>query len=79
MNEAVDHVISSLTKRGRQRGFLTMAEVQQELEDAEAPEESFESVLDTLRGQGIKLTEEGPEVEVDLSEVSESAVSDPVR
>ncbi|HLU52588.1 MAG TPA: sigma-70 family RNA polymerase sigma factor [Acidimicrobiia bacterium] len=79
MNEAVEQVISSLTKRGRQRGFLTMAEVQQELEDAEAPAESFESVLDTLRGQGIKLTEEGPEVEVDLSEVSEAAVSDPVR
>ncbi|MFO7292781.1 MAG: sigma-70 family RNA polymerase sigma factor [Actinomycetes bacterium] len=79
MSEAVEQVISSLTKRGRQRGFLTMAEVQQELEDAEAPEESFESVLDTLRGQGIKLTEEGPEVEVDLSEVSETAVSDPVR
>jgi len=79
MSEAVEQAISSLTKRGRQRGFLTMAEVQQELEDAEAPEESFESVLDTLRGQGIKLTEEGPEVEVDLSEVSETAVSDPVR
>lgn len=74
-----DSVIAALIKRGRQRGFLTMAEVQQELEDADAPAESFEPVLDQLRAKGIKLTEEGPEVEVDLEEVSEAAVSDPVR
>ncbi|HEX2155061.1 MAG TPA: sigma-70 family RNA polymerase sigma factor [Acidimicrobiia bacterium] len=79
MSEVVDHVIGALTKRGRQRGFLTMAEVQQELEDAEASGESFESVLETLRSRGIKLTEEGPEVEMDLDDVTDIAVSDPVR
>ena len=79
MTEAIDQVIAALTKRGKQRGFLTMAEVQQELEDAEASGESFESVLDTLRSKGIDLTEEGPEVEMNLDEVSEIAVSDPVR
>src|SRR5690606_28126597 len=62
-----------------QRGFLTMAEVQQELEDAEAPGEAFEAMLETLRGKGIKLTEEGPEVEMNLDEVTDIAVSDPVR
>ena len=75
----LEEVIAILMKRGRQRGFLTMAEVQQELEDAEASGESFESVLETLRSRGIKLTEEGPEVEVNLDEVTEIAVSDPVR
>src|SRR5690606_6966577 len=79
MTDAVEHVIAALTKRGRQRGFLTMAEVQQELEDAEAAGEAFESVLENLRSKGIKLTEEGPEVEVNLDEVTEIAVSDPVR
>ncbi len=74
-----DQVTSALTKRGRQRGFLTMAEVQTELEDAEAPGEAFESVLETLRSRGIKLTEEGPEVGINLDEVTEIAVSDPVR
>ena len=75
----IEQVIDGLTKRGKQRNFLTMAEVQQELEDAEAPGESFESVLETLRARGIRLTEEGPEVEVSLDEVSEVALSDPVR
>ncbi len=79
MSEAVDNVIVALTKRGQQRGFLTMAEVQQDLEDAEATGESFESVLETLRSRGIKLTEEGPDVEMNLDEVSEIAISDPVR
>ena len=79
MTESIDQVTAVLTKRGRQRGFLTMAEVQQELEDAEAAGESFESVLETLRSRGIKLTEEGPEVEISLDEVTEIAVSDPVR
>ncbi len=79
MSEAVDEVIVALTKRGKQRGFLTMAEVQQDLEDAEATGESFESVLETLRSRGIDLTEEGPEVEMNLDEVSEIAISDPVR
>ncbi|MFP3914860.1 MAG: sigma-70 family RNA polymerase sigma factor [Actinomycetota bacterium] len=79
MTEVVDQVIAALMKRGRQRGFLTMAEVQQELEDAEAPGEAFESVLETLRSRGLKLTEEGPEAEMDLEQVTEIAISDPVR
>ena len=79
MSETLEAVIAALTKRGRQRGFLTMAEVQQELEDAEASGESFENVLETLRGRGIRLTEEGPEVEMNLDEVTDIAVSDPVR
>ena len=72
-------VTGNLIKRGKHRGFLTMAEVQQELEEIEAPGEAFEKVADELRGRGIRLTEEGPEVAEEVIEVSEISVSDPVR
>jgi RNA polymerase primary sigma factor len=72
-------VTAALIKRGNHRGFLTMAEVQQELEDIEAPGEAFEKVADELRLKGIKLMEEGPGVVEETIEVSQISVSDPVR
>jgi RNA polymerase primary sigma factor len=79
VNEELSKVIAALVKRGKHRGFLTMAEVQQELEDAEAAGEAFEEVADTLRAQGIRLTEEGPGVTEEFIEVGQISVSDPVR
>jgi RNA polymerase primary sigma factor len=79
VNEELSKVVAALVKRGKHRGFLTMAEVQQELEDAEAPGEAFEEVADTLRAQGIRLTEEGPGVTEEFIEVGQISVSDPVR
>jgi RNA polymerase primary sigma factor len=70
---------NALVKRGNHRGFLTMAEVQQELEDVEAPGEAFEKVADELRLKGIKLVEEGPGVIEETISVSAGSVSDPVR
>ena len=70
---------SELIKRGNHRGFLTMAEVQQELEDIEAHGEAFEKVADNLRLKGIKLLEEGPAVTEEVVEVGQISVSDPVR
>ena len=72
-------VTAALVKRGNHRGFLTMAEVQQELEDIEAHGEAFERVADELRLKGIKLMEEGPAVIEENIEVSQISVSDPVR
>lgn len=72
-------VTAALLKRGNHRGFLTMAEVQQELEDIEAPGVAFEKVADELRLKGIRLTEEGPGVVEENIEVSQISVSDPVR
>jgi RNA polymerase primary sigma factor len=69
----------ALIKRGNHRGFLTMAEVQQELEDIEATGEAFEKVADELRHKGIKLVEEGPGVIEETINVSGGSVSDPVR
>ena len=79
MSEQLTAVTSALIKRGNHRGFLTMAEVQQELEDIEAPGEAFEKVADDLRLKGIKLQEEGPDVLEEVIEVSQISVSDPVR
>jgi RNA polymerase primary sigma factor len=79
VNEELSKVVAALVKRGKHRGFLTMAEVQQELEDAEASGEAFEQVADALRSQGIKLTEEGPGVTEEFVEVGQISVSDPVR
>ena len=79
MNEELSKVVAALVKRGKHRGFLTMAEVQQELEDAEAPGEAFEKVADGLRSQGMRLTEEGPGVTEEFIEVGQISVSDPVR
>jgi RNA polymerase primary sigma factor len=79
MMDQLNSVVDLLVKRGKHRGFLTMAEVQQELEDAEASGEAFEKVADTLRTQGIRLTEEGPGVVEEFVQVSQISVSDPVR
>jgi RNA polymerase primary sigma factor len=79
MTQELSNVTSALIKRGNHRSFLTMAEVQQELEDIEAPGEAFEKVADELRLKGIRLVEEGPAVIEEVIEVSQISVSDPVR
>jgi RNA polymerase primary sigma factor len=79
MSKDLARVTSELLKRGNHRGFLTMAEVQQELEDIEAPGEAFEKVADELRLKGIRLTEEGPQASEGVIHVSQISVSDPVR
>jgi RNA polymerase primary sigma factor len=58
---------------------LTVAEVQQELEEAEASPEAFERAVDMLRSKGIELTEEEPEHEHGLDTTDDVWVSDPVR
>ncbi len=79
MSADLTKVTAALIKRGNHRGFLTMAEVQQELEDIEAHGEAFEKVADELRLKGIRLQEEGPAVHEEVVEVSQISVSDPVR
>ncbi|MEX0699974.1 MAG: sigma-70 family RNA polymerase sigma factor [Acidimicrobiia bacterium] len=79
MSEDIERLVESLLRRGRQRGFLTVAEVQQELEEAEASPEAFERAVDILRSQGIELTEEEPEHDHGLETIEDVWVSDPVR
>ena len=80
MHELIEGVITELTKRGQQRGFLTMAEVQQELEEAEAPVDAFEAVVDRLRGVDIRIREDGPHVsDTTMADEERISLSDPVR
>ena len=80
MTDTANGVIELLVLRGGQRGFLTMGEVQQELEDAKAPADSFERVLDALKAAEVRIEEDGPEAWDDLHTNDDFiVVSDPVR
>jgi RNA polymerase primary sigma factor len=81
VNEAAARVLEDLTQRGRQRGFLIMTEVQQDLEDAEAPAESFDEVFIELRGLGITIREDSNDALAATALTSDELVhvSDPVR
>jgi RNA polymerase primary sigma factor len=81
MTEATSLAEDVLIVRGRQRGFLLVGEVQQELEDVEAPPDSFEEVFTALLEAGIDVREESEDIYAD-SEISGEElvhVSDPVR
>jgi RNA polymerase primary sigma factor len=76
----VEAVLEDLESRARQRGFLMMAEVQQELEDVEAPPEAFERVFDALKAAEVEIREDTPEAIFGvLPSADEIEVSDPVR
>ena len=81
MNEVVSQVFADLSTRGRQRGFLIMTEIQQELEDAEAPAESFDEVFVALRENGVTVREDSNDAlaATALSNDELVHVSDPVR
>ncbi|MGI8516427.1 MAG: sigma-70 family RNA polymerase sigma factor [Acidimicrobiia bacterium] len=79
MTEDIEHLVDQLARRGQQRGFLTVSEVQQELEDAEAAPDAFERTVDLLRLRGIELSEDDIEPDHGLDVVEDVWVSDPVR
>ena len=80
MNAESNGVLEELRKRARQRGFLMMAEVQQELEDADAPVDSFDEVVDALRVDDVEVREDALESVFDIvSGADEIEVTDPVR
>ncbi len=81
MIEAVKDVLELLMVRGRQRGFLMVGEVQQELEEARAPAESFDSVVLALKEEDIDIREESEDALSDTAMSGDELVhvSDPVR
>jgi RNA polymerase primary sigma factor len=81
MNETASRVFEELASRGKQRGFLVMTEVQQELEDMEAPPESFDDVFVALRDRGVTIREDSHDAlaATALSNDELVHVSDPVR
>lgn len=76
---AVEEVVDSLSKRGTQRGFLTMHEVQVDLVEAEADPDVLEKVLDTLKGRKIRIEEGVHDPVDDLLDDETLSVSDPVK
>ncbi len=81
MNEVAERVLEELIARGKHRGFLIMTEVQQELEDAEAPDDSFDLVFLALREMNIKIREDSYDALAATELTSDDLVhvSDPVR
>ena len=81
MNETASGVFEELASRGKQRGFLVMTEVQQELEDVEAPPESFDDVFVALRERGVTIREDSHDALAATALSSDELVhvSDPVR
>lgn len=76
----MDKIVDELAARGRQRGFLMTAEIEQELEEADAPADSFDRVLDALRKQGIEFREDSQDAIFDILPADdEIEVTDPVR
>ncbi|MEZ5176649.1 MAG: RNA polymerase sigma factor RpoD [Acidimicrobiia bacterium] len=74
-------IIDTLTVRGRQRGFLLVGEVQQELEDAKAPAEAFDATVLTLRERNIDVRDSSEDALSDTAMSGDELVhvSDPVR
>jgi len=80
VNNVAQEVFHDLARRARQRGFVMMAEVQQELEDADAPADAFDHVVEALREVDIEVREDSPEaVYGSVAGMDEIEVSDPVR
>jgi RNA polymerase primary sigma factor len=73
--------IEILVQRAQQRGFLTVAEIQQELLEADAIADSFEETFDQLQILKVRIEEDGPDA-LDAAPLGADelvAVSDPVR
>ncbi len=81
MNEAATVVFEMLTKRGKQRGFLVVTEILQELEDVEAPPEAFDEVVEALQVEKVNVREDSHNAleATALSSDELVHVSDPVR
>jgi len=81
VNQAEHEVLEALLKRGKQRGFLIMTEVHQELEDADAKPEAFDEVFVALRDEEITIREDSNDAlaATALSKDELVHVSDPVR
>ena len=77
---SLDKIVAELAARARQRGFLMTAEIEQELEEAEAPADSFDRVVDALRKQGVEFREDSQDAIFDILPADdEIEVTDPVR
>ncbi len=54
----MDELFEALVSRGKQRGFLTVSEVQQDLEEADASADAFDDIVTRLAGSKVKVVED---------------------
>ncbi len=81
MNQAEQLAMEGLLTRGKQRGFLIMTEIQQDLEDAKANPEALDEFIIVLRDEKIAIREDSLDAlaATALSKDELVHVSDPVR
>ena len=81
MTATVEEVVELLTLRGRQRGFLMVGEIQQELEDVGAHATAFDETYLTLQKRRIDIREQSVDALSDTAMSGDELVhvSDPVR
>ncbi|MET0832062.1 MAG: RNA polymerase sigma factor RpoD [Acidimicrobiia bacterium] len=74
-------IIGDLLQRGRQRGFLVVTEIHQDLEENEAPAEALDEVLVALAAANIEIREDSNDAlaATDLPHDDMVLISDPVR
>lgn len=79
MEPVVKAAIDELLTRAGRRGFVTMAEIQQELEEAEAPGSAFDEAMEAVRERGLDVREDSDD-DFDSLHIDQGAVglSDPV-
>ncbi len=80
MDRRLAGVIQDLLKRARRRGFVTMTEVQRELEWIEPPGTAFDLAIDTIRSEGMVVMEDTDDVlELPVLDTEAFPVTDPTR
>ena len=80
MNTRVEAAIDELLTRAQRRGFVTMAEVQKELSEAEAPGAAFDQAIESVRERGLMVREDSTSEFGDVvSDQEMPSVSDPVN
>ena len=79
MEPGVKAAIDELLTRAGRRGFVTMAEIQQELEEAEAPGSAFDEAVEAVRERGLAVREDGDN-DFDSLHIDQGAIglTDPV-
>lgn len=76
----MEELFKTLVARGKQRGFLTVSEVQQDLIEAHAAASSFDEIVTRLTVAKVKVVEDSLDAAMKpISEVESAAVTDPVK
>ncbi len=76
----MDELFKTLVSRGKQRGFLTVSEVQQDLEEAEASADAFDDIVTRLTSAKVKVVEDSVDEAIKpISDVEAGSITDPVK